>query len=1177
MDVLSGTILSKLVDKNKILFQQLLPELIKKLILCNLENVEYIRIPGKDDVWAPGFDGVVETSERTMYVCEGKSVWEFGTNEDILRKINADYKKRTEDALGINKNITEFYLVVPYIWAQKCSIQEWEKEHKNGWKDVHVYDAVMLAEWVNSEPAVFAWLIEKIGSEINISFSSVSVAWNRFSSKTFPRFAESLFTGGRDKKVEEFLTILGKQKIIKVRADTSIDSFGFCLTSIMRAPERLNSVVVIDNQQSYIELSRFIINKIFLLNFKLTIDVINGNTAILCYNKEDRTISPDIELSPLTKTLFDKSMMDMGLDEISIYGIYEKTHGNLLSLIRKIPGQTIYSNPKWANQEQIDLLTPMVLLRSFNTKSECDKKLVSFLAGKDYDTIFEKYNAWLRLEDSPIKIINDYIVLVNFEETWQVLCLTSASPLYDRFIQVIEAILLCSVRESKSNLDFVDSRLSNHLFNLFRALVYYSYTDNDSEKIEKSVDLLLQKCASATDLLEYLSIVAEAVPSIVINFLQIDFRKENGIISKAFTEKLLGRDYCKILFTLDELVLHEETRVDACNLLFKLCLKTQNLNFKTSNSPKDCLLNALCLWNSHTLFTVSDKRRILEKYMAENAEYATKFAADLILKDNIHFSVRESPRKSPKTIAYEGELVELVNKIGEKLFAYFIDHHMIEDIKKLLSKYKCFYESTLINASSQFLADDYDLEQITSLNICLRRQAYYYIEDSKNSKGPQVWISALNAWIEATTPSDVIGRVGWLFYDYCSYYSSTLFGEPIDDSNVDNKIATHLLVEKKRVQVLYELTQKCSRKDMIRLVQCSKDSVQMGAFYAQHLRADLLLDFINEARRLNKMSILQGMIDGVEKDVCISVLNTLTPSEQQAVLVGLNRRDIVEWVDTLERKRSYWSRKTMQEYDEDTYVNLLEFNPGGLLSYYHYINGGSLKQNIKEIIKIIKAMLLSGSFQIDDFISCQLYDIVGKSEKEEIYSEDWAELCEQLYVKGWIQQYPEVLKRYYFINPYRICERIESDYSKLCFDYELPKEAFTDKEQFDYFIQVLMEIPQKKESLLYVLGGILAKVPVGSDGIFPHEYVREVLERNKEYGLSNEILRGMINSQGFRMVEDGTFEFEKAEKYIRDANRIEIDFPETANLLRLFSKECIAQGNRDRLISEIGIISFALH
>lgn len=96
-------------------------------------------------------------------------------------------------------------------------------------------------------------------------------------------------------------------------------------------------------------------------------------------------------------------------------------------------------------------------------------------------------------------------------------------------------------------------------------------------------------------------------------------------------------------------------------------------------------------------------------------------------------------------------------------------------------------------------------------------------------------------------------------------------------------------------------------------------------------------------------------------------------------------------------------------------------------------------------------------------------------------------------------------------------------------------------------------------------------------GYSPHEYVREVLERYKGYGLSNEILRGMINSQGFRMVEDGTFEFEKAEKYIRDAKRIEIDFPETANLLRLFSKECIAQGNRDRLISEIGIISFALH
>ena len=93
MECITSAILKEFLEQDKRKFEGLFSELIKKLILSSCQNVSSIRIPGHDDVWAPGFDGIVENQERTLYVAEGKSVWEFGTNLNSLRKINEETYK----------------------------------------------------------------------------------------------------------------------------------------------------------------------------------------------------------------------------------------------------------------------------------------------------------------------------------------------------------------------------------------------------------------------------------------------------------------------------------------------------------------------------------------------------------------------------------------------------------------------------------------------------------------------------------------------------------------------------------------------------------------------------------------------------------------------------------------------------------------------------------------------------------------------------------------------------------------------------------------------------------------------------------------------------------------------------------------------------------------------------
>ena len=160
MKLFSGKMLETLLIEQRRYSEGLLPEIIKRLINCSGAEVDGLRIPDGDDVWAPDYDGIVSAKVESRYITAGKSVWEFSCSSDSLAKIESDFEKRTENSLDIDKANTTFYLVVPKIWAYAKAISEWETEHREKWKNVIVYDATILCDWINSELAVAAWLFE---------------------------------------------------------------------------------------------------------------------------------------------------------------------------------------------------------------------------------------------------------------------------------------------------------------------------------------------------------------------------------------------------------------------------------------------------------------------------------------------------------------------------------------------------------------------------------------------------------------------------------------------------------------------------------------------------------------------------------------------------------------------------------------------------------------------------------------------------------------------------------------------------------------------------------------------------------------------------------------------------------------------------------------------------------
>ena len=443
MELITSKILETIMGHKKKLSQGILPELVKRLISCSCPDAN-VRMPSKDDIWAPGFDGIVKNKKKSRYVNDGLSVWEFGTNDDSLSKINSDYEKRTKDPLGVDPQITTFYLVIPKVWSYSTPISQWENEHKADWKEVHIYDASVLCDWINSEPTVCAWLFETYYEQGHLEFSSVASAWHKLAHKTNPVFSHTLFIEGRENQANQFRNMLDQQ-ICRVKADTSVDAYGFCLSLLLQEPDIASTVIVVYDEKTYHCLSQIVQGQTVLLHFPYIGQIDENNRVIQCFNREIGFVPNTITLEPLRKSQFIHALCEMNMTDIEARKLYVATHGSLLSMIRKIPGNSADFKPEWANVEKIDLLCPLVFLRHYSASCPEEQELVARLAGIEYADMELKYEELCRMEDSPIKKVDNQYIIVNYEEAWMTLNIDISNGfskrLYDNQSQFLQVFL----------------------------------------------------------------------------------------------------------------------------------------------------------------------------------------------------------------------------------------------------------------------------------------------------------------------------------------------------------------------------------------------------------------------------------------------------------------------------------------------------------------------------------------------------------------------------------------------------------------------------------------------------------------------------------------------------------------------------------------------------------------
>ena len=1161
MDFITSAILRRFLEQNKRKFEGLFPELVKRLILSCSQSISKIRMPGHDDVWAPGFDGIVESQEQTTYVAVGKSVWELGTNADSLSKINGDYKKRTDNPLGIDKSSTTFYLIIPTIWAydnQGMPISKWESEHKDGWHNVHVYDASVLCDWINSEPVVCAWLFEQYGEGKQLSFSSVTGAWEHFSNYTNPPLTSSLFLEGRQDGVSVFQDNY-EQKICRVRSDSFLDAYGFCLSALMLDYETANQVIVVNTESAYLELTRLHKGKVFLLSFPFSGQVSDDNCTILCYSKEDPLSSNMIELSVLWKSQFTKALCKMGLSDVQANECYTFTHGNLLALIRRIPGNAAELRPKWADSPDTSFLYPIIFLRQFNAANDMEKHVLESIAGMDFSDLESKYESFLRMEDAPIKRIDSNFFLVNYEEAWMTLHVDVTDAMSSKIQETIIALLT----ECRDVNEYSSQPLASIIHRLIFNYIYFRETGSNQTVLNRWVKTILEYAplpGCKEVLFKSLSHLAEAAPSETLRFIESEL--EDGVVFQAFSKgDSWSSSYQNVLWALDKLVQNEETAISACRDFFKLC-KVQR-EYHTSNSPKDSLLNALCLWSNHTAVPIEAKTRLVVRFIEGDSSFGVPFAIELIAKTSVLTGNRigEKARKHGH-ITYP-ELFVAYKEIASAILNTAIKEKRVDWIEDALKVY-WYIPCEVLDSTSELLAfADFSPEQKVPIIFQIRNHLYYIQKDGHDDRSQ--WIESLNKWLTCLNTDDPVSKEGWRFYKTYHPPFPELLSEP--EERYFEREKRVLMI---REQVFRSIRDEYGIDAVVKLVSCMEDSREWGEFLGKNLLADEHLEIASFLCSNKKAQTLAGLVNSVELTGATEIYDSLSPEDQEFLLPLLYRDDIDEWLNSPEKEQMYWQNKQLFKFNDRAYYALMKYNPCGLLM--SFVQEEKTSESYIRLIEVVHAIVNS-----DNYSDTGLLTYIVQEYDSLYYSEEWAELCLTMYdksvFKGSYGYFPICLSVYFFDHPNKIVERYHTDstafYGHFHLEYILPNIAYEDFERFIAWFDYLYDAAKEEPFLISTLGSIMGKSVLGKDGVFPHEHVRIALERYSNDDLTRNVAFGWLNSRGARFVQDGLNEKKMELQYREYARRMELDYPQTAKVLSIIAEDYRWEAKHDQLDSEL--------
>lgn len=682
------------------------PVLLRKLVHSTGSDLRQIDFPGYDNAQRKGSDGFVEADAATPWVPEGKSYWEFGTDQRPGTKAERDYKARLASVDSAERANSSFIFVTPRNWPGKT---EWTKRKNQAgdWKAVRAFDASDLEQWLEQSVPAQIWLAEQLALPVS-GYETLEQAWRRWATASEPSLTAEIFAPSIAAYRDTFKSWLDKpsDRPFVVAADSKDEALAFlaCLfddddlrqfkdrAAVFTSPATLR--MLISSSVPFIPI---------VLSEDTERELADAHRRLHCIVSRPRNAvdtEADIALDLLGYDAFRTALISMGIDENDVDRLSTESGRSPTILRRRLSKNAAIKTPAWAGDDDTaKTLVAMAMIGAWHAEPEADREIVSYVADRRYVTIEDDVARLLRYDDSPVWSAGRHRgVASKIDALFAIARMVTPADL-DRFFVAAEYVL----SESDPALELPEEeRWAAALYDKTRdhsgalregvceTLVILSVHGNDLFQdrlgidVENRVVVLIRKLLTPLTLEKLLSHdrdlprYAESAPEEFLRIIEEDMRRNDpvvlGLLKPVDSGSFWGSpSRTGILWALECLAWKPQNLPRVTRILAQLSQPKINDNWM--NKPDASLQAIFRSWMPQTAASIEQRIKALEMLARSFPDVAWEIALDQIKPGSRigHYSYRprwRSDASGAGQVVTRNEMSDFLRKALDLLIAW---------------------------------------------------------------------------------------------------------------------------------------------------------------------------------------------------------------------------------------------------------------------------------------------------------------------------------------------------------------------------------------------------------------------------------------------------------------------------------------------------------------------------
>ncbi len=706
---------------------------------------------------------------------------------------------------------------------------------------------------------------------------------------------------------------------------------------------------------------------------------------------------------------------------------------------------------------------------------------------------------------------------------------------------------------------------------------------------------------------QFLSDFAEASPRAELNRIEEEM-KNPGLFIKFLSSgsrDIFGRNYyTNIFFAIEQLLYFEETQTSTIKLLFEI--DDFNINYSISNSSKSVLLDIFCTWFNKYPIDKTVKERLIEFAMSKYENTWDLVFEELPSDYNSVFSSGIGPkyRKQKESVEIRNQdMYELNYKYAQLCIDYL--NNDVDKWVKIIDVFSIFPDKMMNGIIKKFESEICNLEEAGKriLKDKLREEIYNHRHHSNTDWAmEEINIQKLEKLFEKLVFKNKINDFLYIF----DIQKTMPLINPIPFDEKNNYEENEKKREEKVSQIFDEI--KMSNINILDIVKAvEKENYRLlGAYVAKYyskghfdevfykdLSAEkrfnhLLLSYIEVLYNINNkddkiilhaIELSKNNEEG--RNLYINLLKIQQLKLENCPLILFENEEIKRqfWSKAVDRykinhdRNSYhWALQNLKKYDNINeylgclYIGLKILPPEDIFYFMKKLTDFQCFENFGQMSKYYLLEILKFVFKINKN-NFEKYEDMANVEMKFAGVLSWKEMkASKYYYKRDPSHYAKLVDIIYLHEGEEQGEKTKEKKERIemlfHFYYHVlfcPAEDNGDVDLHDLKnwvenFKIILDKQKQSHLFTHELGRLFAHSPVGNDGLYPHESVREIIEEISDDSFVSAYLASEIGKRGVYSPDAGRTEMEMAIRYKENAEALRIKYSKTAEIFDFLYK-----------------------